>query len=156
MYRVWNYVTNYSLLLIGGALLALIWANVAPESYHHVVDYPLIDNFFMGHLHEEGGSATRTLTFHFLVNDVLMAFFFAVAWSMLSPRSFARNTLLSVKKSGPEQGITTSVSPEGSGFSASACFFLLLQAVNPPESTAAARAKVSVRVWASVFMMRCR
>ena len=79
MYRVWNYVTNYSLLLIGGALLALIWANVAPESYHHVVDYPLIDNFFMGHLHEEGGSATRTLTFHFLVNDVLMAFFFAIA-----------------------------------------------------------------------------
>lgn len=79
MYRVWNYVTNYSLLLIGGAFLALIWANTHPESYRAVVDYPLIEHFFMGHPHAEGGATTRTLTFHFLVNDVLMAFFFAIA-----------------------------------------------------------------------------
>ena len=32
MYRVWNFVTNYSLLLIAGALIALVWANTHPES----------------------------------------------------------------------------------------------------------------------------
>ncbi|MGB2894354.1 MAG: Na+/H+ antiporter NhaA [Albidovulum sp.] len=79
MYRVWNYITTYSLLLIGGALLALIWANTNPDSYHHFVHYVLFDTFFIGELHEEGGGVTRTLTLHFLVNDVLMAFFFAIA-----------------------------------------------------------------------------
>lgn len=79
MYRVWNYITNYSLLLVGGALLALVWANTNPESYHHLVHYVIADNFFIGALHEEGGGVTRTLTLHFLVNDILMALFFAIA-----------------------------------------------------------------------------
>ena len=79
MYRVWNYVTNYSLLLIAGAVVALIWANTAPESYHHFVHLPLIDDFLIGQAEAEGGGITRTLTLHFLVNDVLMAFFFAIA-----------------------------------------------------------------------------
>ncbi|MGB7261627.1 MAG: Na+/H+ antiporter NhaA [Albidovulum sp.] len=79
MYRVWNYVTSYSLLLIAGALIALIWANVDVSSYHHFVDFVLIDNFIIGHPHVEGGHVTRTLTLHYLVNDVLMAFFFAIA-----------------------------------------------------------------------------
>ncbi|MCC0069539.1 MAG: sodium:proton antiporter, partial [Rhodobacteraceae bacterium] len=52
MYRVWNYITTYSLLLIGGALLALIWANTNPDSYHHFVHYVLFDTFFIGELHE--------------------------------------------------------------------------------------------------------
>ena len=45
MYRVWNYISSYLLLLIAGALLALFWANTHPESYHHFVDFVLIDNF---------------------------------------------------------------------------------------------------------------
>ncbi len=80
MYRVWNFVTEYSLLLILGALIALGWANMNPDSYHHFVDYVLIDDFFIGHLHDDGhGHVVRTLTLHYLVNDVLMAFFFAIA-----------------------------------------------------------------------------
>lgn len=79
MYRVWNYVANYSLLLIAGALAALLWVNIDAESYHHFVDLVIVDNFWIGHLHAEGGHATRTLTLHYLVNDVLMAFFFAIA-----------------------------------------------------------------------------
>ncbi len=79
MYRVWNFVSSYSLLLIAGALLALVWANIHADSYHHFVDFVLIDNFWIGHPHEEGGHVTRTLTLHFLVNDVLMALFFAIA-----------------------------------------------------------------------------
>ena len=80
MYRVWNFVANYSLLLIGGALLALIWANVDAASYHHIVEYVLWDNAPIGHAHMDAeGHVHRTLTLHYLVNDLLMALFFAIA-----------------------------------------------------------------------------
>jgi NhaA family Na+:H+ antiporter len=80
MYRVWHFISSYSLLLVAGALIALVWANVAPGSYHDFVEFRLFDNPWVGHLHEDGaGHAVRTLTLHYLINDVLMAFFFAVA-----------------------------------------------------------------------------
>ena len=79
MYRVWNYVSTYSLLLIAGAVIALVWANIDSASYHSVIDLVLIDNFVIGHPHGEGGDTVRTLTLHYLINDVLMAFFFAIA-----------------------------------------------------------------------------
>lgn len=75
MYRVWNFLTNYSLLLIFGALIALVWANVDAASYHHFVEMTLWDNAPIGHLHD----GHRTLTLHYLINDVLMALFFAIA-----------------------------------------------------------------------------
>ena len=92
MYRVWNFVTNYSLLLIIGALIALVWANTDAYSYHHFVEYPLWFNNWVGvdagywvksygedfHIADAGG-ALKVLSAHYLVNDVLMAFFFAIA-----------------------------------------------------------------------------
>ena len=79
MYRVWNYVSAYSLLLIAGALVALLWANLSPDSYHAMVHFVLIDDFFIGEAFVEGGTVQRTLTLHYLVNDGCMAFFFAIA-----------------------------------------------------------------------------
>ena len=92
MYRVWNFVTTYSILLISGAILALIWANIDPHSYHHVVEYPLWFNSWIGidighweHAygevahHFEYGDIERVVTFHYLINDMLMALFFAIA-----------------------------------------------------------------------------
>ncbi|MCK0137826.1 Na+/H+ antiporter NhaA [Aliiroseovarius sp. F47248L] len=92
MYRVWNFITTYSILLISGAILALIWANIDPHSYHHFVEYPLWFNSTIGidigywekaygeaaH-HFEYGDIERVVTFHYLINDVLMALFFAIA-----------------------------------------------------------------------------
>lgn len=75
MYRVWNFLTNYSLLLIIGALLALFWANTNPSSYHHFVEFVIWDHAPIGHPHGD----YRTLTLHYLVNDLLMALFFAIA-----------------------------------------------------------------------------
>mgnify|MGYP001011632340 FL=1 len=75
MYRVWNFLAEYSLLLIIGAVLALLWANTNPETYHHFVEFVIWDHAPIGHLHD----GHRTLTLHYLVNDLLMAFFFAIA-----------------------------------------------------------------------------
>ncbi len=47
MYRVWNFLTNYSLLLIAGALIALVWANVDAASYHHFVDFVIVCRFVL-------------------------------------------------------------------------------------------------------------
>ncbi|PRX33824.1 Na+:H+ antiporter, NhaA family [Meinhardsimonia xiamenensis] len=80
MYKVWNFLSEYSLLLIGGALVALVWANLDPHGYHDFVEYVLIDDFIIGHAHyDEAGEVHRTLTLHYLVNDVGMAFFFFIA-----------------------------------------------------------------------------
>jgi NhaA family Na+:H+ antiporter len=81
MYRVWGFVTNYSLLMIGGALLALVWANLDPGSYHALVDWTILEHSPVGHPHfaPDGSVEHRTLSLHFLVNDILMAFFFAIA-----------------------------------------------------------------------------
>ncbi|WP_316013685.1 Na+/H+ antiporter NhaA [Roseobacter sp. HKCCA0434] len=75
MYRVWNFLSAYSLLLVFGALLALAWANIDYDSYHHFVEYPIWDYAPIGHYHD----GHRTLTLHYLINDVLMALFFAIA-----------------------------------------------------------------------------
>ena len=52
--RFAGFVIDKSLLLVAGTLAALVWANVAPDSYGH---------------------AAHVL--HFAVNDVAMVFFFA-------------------------------------------------------------------------------
>lgn len=94
MYRVWNFLTNYSLLLIIGALVALVWANINPGSYHHFVDFVIWDNAPIGHLHD----GHRTLTLHYLVNDVLMAFFFAIAAKEVWEAVILKNGSLRGKK----------------------------------------------------------
>ena len=72
---VWNFILEYSVLLILGALTALIWANIDYHSYHYIVDFVILDHSPVGHLHH----GHRTLTLHYLINDVLMALFFAMA-----------------------------------------------------------------------------
>lgn len=75
MYRVWNFLTDYSLLLILGAVTALFWANSDYGSYHQFVEFVIWEDAPIGHLHD----GHRTLTLHYLINDLLMALFFAIA-----------------------------------------------------------------------------
>lgn len=89
MYRTWKFLQDYSLLLVFGAAVALFWANTAPETYHAIIEYPLWEGGIVGHLHD----GHRTLTLHFLINDILMAFFFAIAgkevWEAVALRNGA-------------------------------------------------------------------
>ncbi len=70
-----RFLLENSLFLIGGAALALIWANVDQESYENVV---------------HGG-------FHFVVNDILMAFFFLLAGKEIRESMLPGGALSSVK-----------------------------------------------------------
>ncbi len=82
MYRVWNFLNEYSILLIAGAIIALIWANIDYNSYHHFVEFSIWDhNSLIGHAHygADGTVEYRSLTLHYLVNDFLMAAFFFIA-----------------------------------------------------------------------------
>jgi Na+:H+ antiporter, NhaA family len=58
-----NLLREFSLPLIAGVVIALVWANSDYESYHHFVHVE-----FLG-----------PLSFHFLTNDIFMAFFFGIA-----------------------------------------------------------------------------
>ncbi len=99
MYRVWDFVTSYSILLISGALMALVWANIDPHSYHDFVEFVLVDDFFIGHAHyDEHGHVHRTLTLHYLVNDLLMALFFAIAAKEVWEAIILRNGSLRGRK----------------------------------------------------------
>ncbi len=78
MDKTWRFIADYSLLLVSGAVLALVWANINPHSYENIIDGVLLKDSFIGY-HKYGAESGRVLTFHYLINDVLMAFFFAVA-----------------------------------------------------------------------------
>lgn len=58
-----NLLREFSIPLMAGVVTALAWANIAPESYHN-----LLNNHFFG-----------PISFHFLTNDIFMAFFFGIA-----------------------------------------------------------------------------
>ncbi|MCB9553257.1 MAG: Na+/H+ antiporter NhaA [Myxococcales bacterium] len=79
--RAIRFLLENSLFLIFGAIAALIWANVDNASYQHFVELPLAHVDWIGHavFDAEGHLVERHLTLHFLVNDILMALFFAIA-----------------------------------------------------------------------------
>ena len=68
--RTISVLQEYSVPLLSGVVLALVAANLDAELYHHVLEFEPIHGWeIFGH----------PVTFHFLVNDVFMVFFFAIA-----------------------------------------------------------------------------
>jgi NhaA family Na+:H+ antiporter len=58
-----NLLREFSIPLISGVVVALVWSNLFPDSYVHFDHDPLV-----------GG-----LSFHFLTNDIFMVLFFGIA-----------------------------------------------------------------------------
>ncbi|RJQ16697.1 MAG: sodium:proton antiporter [Nitrospiraceae bacterium] len=77
-----NLLREFSIPLFTGVAAALIWANYAPESYHHFLHGPFIGN----------------LTFHFLTNDIFMVFFFGIAAVEITQSFLPGGDLNPVKK----------------------------------------------------------
>lgn len=80
-----RFLLENSIFLIIGAIVGLVWANLDPAGYEALLHFPLLENDLVGVAH----GAHRVITLHFLVNDVLMALFFAIAgkevWEALLP-----------------------------------------------------------------------
>lgn len=66
-----NLLSEFSLPLIGGVLVALLLANIDEHLYHEMLEYPLLG--------ENGKIFGHTITFHFLMNDIFMVLFFGIA-----------------------------------------------------------------------------
>jgi len=69
---VLNYLSEFSIPLILGVIIALIFANVDHHAYEKLIETPLVspDIFqIFGH----------KVNFHFLINDIFMVFFFGIA-----------------------------------------------------------------------------
>ena len=73
--RAWQIVLDNSLLMIAGAAIALIWANINAESYEHFM-HPL----------------------HFAINDIAMVFFFALATKEIIESTAPGGALHSVRR----------------------------------------------------------
>jgi len=58
-----NLLREFSVPLIAGVVIALLWANLDPDTYHHFVHARLLG----------------PLSVHFLTNDIFMVFFFGIA-----------------------------------------------------------------------------
>lgn len=74
---------EFSLPLIAGVILAMVWANMDSESYHRMVHTPV---YALGSIFDGAESADahhsdwdHYLTLHFLINDIFMALFFGIA-----------------------------------------------------------------------------
>ncbi len=107
-----SFLQEYSLPLIVGVIVGLVWANVDLHSYHEVVDYHLF-----GHDVEVFGKA---VTVHFLINEVFMVFFFGIA---------AREIAQSVLPGGALNPLPKAINPLmgtlGGVFGPAGLFFLL-------------------------------
>ena len=101
-----QFLFDNSLFLIGGALLALVWANVDKASYDSLVHLNVLQTEHRQTEHDESATESQDaaeeaahdqhaegghhgLTIHFIVNDILMALFFAIAgkevWESMLP-----------------------------------------------------------------------
>lgn len=63
MNKRFNLLREFSVPLIAGVVIALVWANLGHESYHHFVHATLLG----------------PLSVHFLTNDIFMVIFFGIA-----------------------------------------------------------------------------
>ena len=82
MHRQINMLREFSIPLIVGILVALVWANFYPDSYYHF-------NFdqLVGHL-----------SFHFLTNDIFMVMFFGIAVAEITQSCMSGGDLYPLRK----------------------------------------------------------
>lgn len=73
----WSFILENSLLLIAGTAIAMVWANVDPDSYN-TITHPL----------------------HFAVNDIGMVFFFALATKEIVEATVPGGVLASPREAG--------------------------------------------------------
>ncbi len=89
-----NYVLQeFSIPLLSGVVVALLWANYNYTSYEHFIHFDLLNGGkFLGH----------KLTPHFIINDIFMVFFFGIAGVEIAN---------AFKKGGPLNPVSKAINP---------------------------------------------
>lgn len=119
--RAFNLLSELAAFLLAGTAIALIWANLDYESYHAFVDGTLFKSALLNHSGDHG------ISFHFLVNDMFMVFFFGIAGKEVSESFLPGGALSSLKKASMPAVATAGgvLGPVG--------LFLLLHTVIDPQ-----------------------
>ena len=85
-----NILQEFSIPLLSGVVVAMVWANLDHESYEHVIHWvPIADLEIFGHL----------VTHHWLVNDIFMVFFFGIAAKEITESCLPGGNLNPITKS---------------------------------------------------------
>ena len=105
-------IRGYSVPLILGVIVAVIWANVHWDSYHHFVHLKVIGS----------------LDVHFLVNDIFMVFFFAIAAIEITMSCLPGGSLNPIKKA-----VNPLFATIGGVLGPIAVFFILNSLIGAPE-----------------------
>lgn len=93
---------EFSIPLIAGVCLAVLWANVSPHSYHAAVHAPF--HQFGTWLHASSPMVSahtgweHFFTLHFLINDVFMVIFFGIAAKEITESCLPNGALNPVSK----------------------------------------------------------
>ncbi|MEX2270583.1 MAG: Na+/H+ antiporter NhaA [Vicinamibacterales bacterium] len=103
--KLWRLIIDNSLLLVAGALGALVWANVALESYEHYAH-----------------------AIHFAVNDIGMVFFFAIAAKEVFEATLPGGPLAS-----PRKAATPILAAIGGMAAPAAIYIGIVSAAGSPE-----------------------
>lgn len=104
MKKLWKFLLDNSLLLVIGALAALIWANCGESAnhlYHEILHahFDWMDNTVFGSDGvDAAGNAIKHFDVHYLINDFLMAFFFMAAGKEVFEATFPGGALHNPKQ----------------------------------------------------------
>lgn len=80
-----NFLSEFSIPLILGVILALLWANLGHHSFHEFLHYDFMKEWFGltngvdHHGKEHFMIFGHIVNFHFFINDIFMVFFFGIA-----------------------------------------------------------------------------
>lgn len=110
--RLKRFLQDWSIPLIVGVLIALIWANVDHHSYEHFVETK-----FLG-----------PLSVHFFANEILMVFFFGIAAKEITEAVLPGGDLHPLKKA-----VNPLLGTLGGIFGPIGIYFLMTKGLNAPE-----------------------
>ena len=106
MKAAWSFIIDNSLLLVAGTVVGLVWANVESSSYERFAHGPI----------------------HFVVNDVGMVFFFALATKEIIEARLPGGPLAS-----PREAAVPLVAAAGGMLGPAILYILMAQAMGRPE-----------------------
>ncbi len=113
-----NILQQFSVPLLAGVLVAMLWANLGHESYEHVIHWkPFGDLAAFGH----------AVTFHWLINDVFMVLFFGIAAKEITESCLPGGSLNPIRKS-----VNPLLATLGGVFGPVAVFFIGLSLIYGP------------------------